>query len=66
MFWKELYEDLPEIAVSGSEFLAPGQSGLLAPPAKPVAPGRPSTKRTMGVMEKVFKIKATALSSQHD
>jgi len=65
-FWKELYEDLPEIAVPGSEFLAPGQSGLLAPPAKPIAPGRPSTKRIKGAMDKVHKMKASALSSQHE
>ena len=65
-FWKELYEDLPEIAVPGSEFLAPGQSGLLAPPAKPIAPGRPSTKRIKGAMDKVHKITASALSSQHE
>ena len=65
-FWKELNEDLPEIAVPGSEFLAPGQSGLLAPPAKPIAPGRPSTKRIKGAMDKVHKMKASALSSQHE
>ena len=64
-FWNELYEDPHEIAYRGSEFLAPGQSGLLAPPAKPIAPGRPSTKRIKGAMGKVSKIKASALSSQH-
>ena len=66
-FWKGLYEDLPDIAVPGSEFLAPGHSGLLAPPAKPIAPaGRPSTRRIKGAMNKVSKVKAFALSSQHE
>ena len=65
-FWKELYEDLPQIEVPGSEFLAPGQSGRLAPLAKPIAPGRPSAKRMKGGMEKVSEIKASAIPSQHD
>ena len=54
------------MAVPGSVFLAPGQSGLLAPPARPIVPGHPSTKRIKGGMCKVSEIIAPALSSQHD
>ena len=55
-FWKAQYADLPATFAPGSEFLGTADSSLLAAPAAPNPPGRPSGRRIQNAMDLVKKV----------